>query len=347
MSEALPSKALQRALRRATGASQITDLDVLQPVWGGNGQVMRVELAGASVERVVVKHITLPAGTKRKKRIKDASVARTVASYDNELTFYQRYASPAKVGLKMPHFFGGQTLEDGWLFILEDLESSTWVRAKKAYDEPDLRAALNWLADFHARYLGHSAEGLWKAGSYWNWASRKDEASRMVDTRLKTAAAALDSALNQCRFKTLIHGDAKTDNFCFSKETGGPVAAIDFQYVGPGCAMKDVMCLLDSSLDPHSAQSQAPRLLDYYFDRLRCALREEAAPDRQRPEGGLNHEERSAIDVQAVEDEWRSLYPVAWADYYRFLDGWAPGKYPPFAYVQDMVGQAVAHLSRG
>jgi hypothetical protein len=70
------------------------------------------------------------------------------------------------------------------------------------------------------------------------------------------------------------------------------VAAVDFQYVGGGCGMKDVAYLLDDD-----------RELDFYFSELRNRLSED-------------------VDADALETEWRELFPVARLDYERFLDGW-------------------------
>ena len=86
--------------------------------------------------------------------------------------------------------------------------------------------------------------------------------------------------------RTIVHGDAKLANFCFGANEG---AAVDFQYVGGGCGMRDVAYLLAGEQDEQ-------RLLDAYFAEL------------ARPE---------------VEREWRPLYPIAVADFYRFLAGWA------------------------
>jgi Ser/Thr protein kinase RdoA (MazF antagonist) len=59
-------------------------------------------------------------------------------------------------------------------------------------------------------------------------------------------AAVIDQVLNNCSYQTIVHGDAKLANFCFSKE--GAVSAVDFQYVGGGCGMKDVAYFLGSCL---------------------------------------------------------------------------------------------------
>ena len=52
----------------------------------------------------------------------------------------------------------------------------------------------------------------------------------------------IDSRLNRALYQTVIHGDAKVENFCFA--TGGrDVAALDFQWSGGGVGVKDVYYL--------------------------------------------------------------------------------------------------------
>jgi hypothetical protein len=63
--------------------------------------------------------------------------------------------------------------------------------------------------------------------------------------------------------------------------------------------MKDVAYLL-------SEEPGEERWLDVYFGHLRRAL-----------------DARSETDFDALEREWRALYPIARADYHRFLAGWA------------------------
>ena len=80
----------------------------------------------------------------------------------------------------------------------------------------DVKNCLFWLATFHATFMNNSAEGLWDVGTYWHLATRPDELASMEDGKLKNAAAAIDQMLNNCKFQTLVHGDAKLANFCFA-----------------------------------------------------------------------------------------------------------------------------------
>ena len=80
-------------------------------------------------------------------------------------------------------------------------------------------------------FLGAEPQGLWPVGTFWHLATRPDELEEMDDLKLKQAAPIIDSKLNNCQFKTIVHGDAKPANFCFGQKTNS-VAAVDFQYVG-------------------------------------------------------------------------------------------------------------------
>ena len=107
------------------------------------------------------------------------------------------------------------------------------------------------------------------------------------------------------RFPTLVHGDAKLANFLFRRDGSG-VAAVDFQYVGVGSAMKDVAYFVGSCLRGEECEAQEEAILKTYFDALRPRL-------------------SAGVDADAVEREWRALYPFAWADFERFMQGWSPG----------------------
>jgi len=138
----------------------------------------------------------------------------------------------------------------------------------------------------------------------------------MGDDRLRGAARWLDDTLSTAPYPTLVHGDAKLANFLFSSN-GDAAAAVDFQYVGGGCAMKDLAYFISSCLDDEDCERFESVLLDSYFQALKSALRQ------QRPD---------IPDVDAVERALRPLYPVAWTDFYRFLKGWSPGHWKIHGY---------------
>lgn len=122
-------------------------------------------------------------------------------------------------------------------------------------DEAHARAALSWLAAFHAACWGADAAalGLWHPeGTYWHLHTRLEELPDIGRewAALKGAAHELDARLAATPFRSLCHGDFKTANLLFSDPGRGPVrcAAYDFQYCGSGSGMRDVAYLLASGL---------------------------------------------------------------------------------------------------
>ena len=144
---------------------------------------------------------------------------------------------------------------------------------------------------------------------------------------MKHAASAIDRKLRESPYQTLVHGDAKLANFCFSGDANR-VAAVDFQYVGGGCGIKDVAYFIDSCLEGDAAERQQGQLLDVYFQALKQALKGK----------------QKAVDVDAVEQDWRTLYPLAWTDFHRFLKGWSPGHWPSNSYSERLSRQVIAQL---
>ena len=302
-------------LANATGADRAQRADRVQSLWSGYGEIVRVRLTGARGARgqadanredrtVIVKSVKPPARVRGRSASKadDASHARKCRSYDVELAWYRSFASRCDVACRVPRFIAGRSGGGEWLFVLEDLDDAGYAERRRRATPAELNVCLAWLAAFHARFLGVAPEGLWKNGTYWHLATRTDELAAIDDAELRAAAPILDRQLREANFKTLVHGDAKLANFCFAPG-GRAVAAVDFQYVGGGCGMKDVAYLLHG--EPASPGVEQ-RHLDAYF----MALREHVT--RLHP----------AIDVATLESEWRVLYPIAGADFRRFLAGW-------------------------
>ena len=177
------------------------------------------------------------------------------------------------------------------------------------------------MAQFHACYLNIEPKELWKIGTYWHLDTRPEEWEAMQDLELKKAAALIDEKLNNCVHKTLVHGDAKLANFCFSNQ--GEVAGLDFQYVGGGCGIKDVAYFIGSCLNESDCERLESKILDSYFDSLQNALKQEN---------------------KALEIEWRGLYKIAWADFHRFLKGWSPNHWKINSYSERICKEVIQDL---
>jgi aminoglycoside/choline kinase family phosphotransferase len=277
----------------STGAERVSRAEHVQSLWGGFGALWRVELCGAEAESVIVKEVRPPRAAGA-----EVSHLRKRRSYDVECAFYARYAARCPEGARIAEPIAQRSHDDGWLLVLEDLDRAGYAHRTRARRGHELEACLRWLASFHAHFLGERPSGLWEEGSYWHLATRREELAALRDPAFEVRAHDLDRTLGAARYRTLIHGDAKPANFCFT-QGGHRVAAVDFQYTGGGSGMRDVAYLLHGSV----GEAEVCALLDVYFEALLTAL----APD---------------VDAHALEAEWRALYGVAVEDFERFLRGW-------------------------
>ena len=89
--------------------------------------------------------------------------------------------------------------------------------------------------------------------------------------------------------------------------------------------MKDVAYFIGSCLAEEECEQQEAWLLDSYFSTLKQALA------RRQP----------SFDTKAVEEEWRTLFPLAWTDFHRFLKGWSPGHWKLKAYSERMARRVI------
>ncbi len=328
-----PSEELCSEVRAALSADSARVTERIQSLWSGYGAILRVELGGFAQPTVVVKSVEPPSSRKHPRGwSSDVGHERKLKSYQVEHHWYEHYARRCGAGCPVPRPFYLKVREGRWLFVLEDLDAAGFSERRHSLSRAEMGACLNWLATFHATFLGEPPQGLWQPGTYWHLATRQEEWKVIGDKRLKDSAAALDERLSAADFQTLVHGDAKVANFCFRQrgadEQQAGVAAVDFQYVGGGVGVKDVAYFLSSCLDEGECEQQAEHWLDVYFAHLRVALAA-LKPD---------------VNSIAVEAEWRALYPLAWADFLRFLQGWAPGHYKVHGYSLRMTELALERL---
>jgi len=279
-----------------------SDEHLIQSLWGGYGRLIRRHDQSGSI---VVKDIRWPTGQD------DPSHRRKLRSYQVEVEWYSRWIAKVPPGCRVPACLSAESRKDGFRLELEDLDAVGYPRRAARLERQDLSAAIAWLARFHAAFLGCAPTGLWKEGSYWHLSTRSEELRAMPPGPLRDAARELDRRLAQARFRTLVHGDAKPDNFCLG--TPGKVAVVDFQYVGGGCGMRDLAYLLDCVHDSALTDQVVEAALSEYFAEFHMSL------DAGHPSG------------EEVEAEWRALFPVAWLDFQRFLQGWSPAYARPCA----------------
>jgi Ser/Thr protein kinase RdoA (MazF antagonist) len=210
---------------------------------------------------------------------------------------------------------------------MEDLDALGYSIRRNTAELSQLNKAIAWLAHFHIKFMANTGVGLWPTGCYWHLATRQEEWQSMPEGRLKHQAQQIDSVLKNAKFQTLVHGDAKLANLCFHHQTYD-VAAVDFQYVGQGPGVKDLAYLIGSAFDDQALHKYGDRLLDEYVFQLQQAI----------------ERYQIQVDFSALESEVRQLYPMAWADFYRFLIGWNPQSWKICDYMEVMTERALSSL---
>jgi hypothetical protein len=319
---------LETLIRQATQAKTIHKTEEIQALWSGYGDISRYQLTGCKRKSVVVKNAQLPDEVNHPRGWhSDLSHQRKIRSYHVESAWYRFFAELCNDHCRVPEYLALEERENKFLIVLEDLNESGFSEQKDTASIEEMTVCLRWLANFHATFMGKKTVSLWEVGSYWHLATRPDELEALSDLPLKIAADKIDKTLQDCPYQTLVHGDAKLANFCFS-EDGQQVAAVDFQYVGGGVGMKDVAYFIGSCLKEEACEFNESHLLDIYFEELQKALK-----TRQKE-----------INAQAVEDAWRALFPWAWTDFHRFIKGWSPEHWKIHSYSERLAHQVIDEL---
>lgn len=319
----------QDKILAATGAHNFFEIEVIQSLWSGYGEIIRYGLEGSSINTVIVKHVRLPSNDHHPRGWNtDLSHARKIRSYQVEMSWYKYWSERCDDACRVPRCLAYDVLDDEVLMVLEDLDAAGFPRRKSSVSTDDIFVCLSWLANFHAAFMGERPSHLWEIGTYWHLDTRPDELNALDDLALKQAAISIDQELQNSPFQTFVHGDAKLANFCFSEDSTH-VAAVDFQYVGGGCGMKDVAYLIGSCLDEEGCQQWETQLLDHYFQALKTALSSKNKP----------------VDSLSIEKNWRDLYPIAWTDFHRFIKGWSPDHWKINSYSERIARDVVSQLN--
>lgn len=283
------------AIRSAYPGAVPLHTSTIQSLWGGYGKIVRVKLSDCEVESVVVKQVKPP---KRTAGI-DIGHDRKVKSYEVEQRFYEQYAPQLDPDVaRVPRLLASSNAVPGeTLMVLEDMDASGFAGGRGS-----TRAMIRWLAGFHKTFLmanpdgrpeGTDDGGLWSCGGTHHLATRPEELTNLAkDDPLRIHAGDFDRLLRGATYQTLLHGDPKSCNMCFSSK-GDSCAAVDFQYTGWGPGVVDLTYGFGLGLSPSDP------LIDEYFRAL------DAGPE--------------------LEAEWRALLPVAEADFERFINGWGGG----------------------
>lgn len=315
------------------------DTSLIQTLWSGYGACFRATLLpseGAlfnSPVSAVVKCAMTPTSLDHPRGWDgDAGHHRKLRSFAIENSFYEYVQPFTSERCKTPRCIAAARDGDSTLLIMEDLGKLGFTQTTLKLTVAQAEIVLTWLAEFHScfvnsrPYFQANNIMLWDIGTYWHFKTRQDEYLAMAPSPLKDSAASIDSTLNNAKFQTLLHGDAKVANFCFTPDYQS-CAAVDFQYVGFGVGVKDVAYFLGSALSEDDQKQYSEYCLEIYFNALEKALHQQYSP-HSIASGSASKTVSTAplekAEIPLLINEWRKLYPIACADFHRFLAGWSP-----------------------
>lgn len=312
-----------------TGAKALGEKEIIQNLWSNYGQIVRYKLLESEYPSVVVKHIKLEDSNNPHPRgwNSDISHNRKIRSYEVECAWYKLWSFKCDNTCKIPKCLVMDSKKGEVLIVLEDLNESGFPVRKTSVNINEIKLCITWLANFHGTFINQEPKELWAKGTYWHLDTRPDELKVLHDKQLRKAAGKIDKKLDDSPFKTIVHGDAKLANFCFSSDSKS-VAAVDFQYVGGGVGVKDLAYFIGSCLYEEECEQLEKQLLDHYFLNLKQRL----------------NTLHSKIEFTELEQNWRELYPVAWTDFHRFLKGWSPGHWKINSYSERLSREVLAAL---
>jgi len=322
--------------RVAPAGSQLVGEKRMRSLWAGYGSVSQLVLEVAPGARGGWPRERLALIIKRVEAPNDEGVGheRKLRSYLNEGCFYRELAPQLLAeGISVPEPLLVEANGRGQLTLVMRDQRDEFPSSAGALSLAQAKAALSWLAAFHAHFWGQPPPaGLWEQGTFWHLDTRREEFTQMDWRALADAAEQIDAYLkgeagDSVRdHMTVVHGDFKEANLLFSAD-GSRCAAHDFQYCGGGLGAKDIAYLFCSGLGSGLLPAREGELLAHYHGELTARL----GPR------GLGEGYTPAVMARHLD--------YALADFVRFMDGW--GYWGNNAWAEAKVAAFLETLGRG
>ncbi|KAJ3061796.1 hypothetical protein HDU98_002303 [Podochytrium sp. JEL0797] len=263
----------------------------LATLWDGFGSI--VSRTYRHPNDPSVRHTVVKTVSPRRSSHQSESFRRKMISYQVERFVYRYLQSThASSPSATAGFATAEMFECGRDFlILQDLSLSFPCDFIES-DPRHAASVITWLSAFHAFFWGRSLpirsmteqddgnesrDGVWDQGSYWYLATRGTE-FKQLNREWRAVGVKVDGLLNSIpgELKTLVHGDAKAENVVVTREGEGEgevgVAMFDFQYVGYGSGMKDVVYFLMTSVSGMTRELES-EMLELYWVHLQQGLK--------------------------------------------------------------------------
>ena len=238
---------------------------IVYPVRASGGYISEILLATSGARKLVVKQENIDQGVLQ-------DVSEHLALHRTECEFYSTLASMAPV--RIPMCYG--VLSDSKAIVMEDLNK--YDRAPEFTLANGLKV-VQAIATLHSHFKGVHLGKLSDHTTYMKQhictkyhdfkARWSGTLSREVIELFDHAAKYYEDAEARLLRKpcTLLHGDLKFPNLFWDYSVkGGEPIFIDWQYVGPGQGIEDVVFLLVESCEIANFKLLADSLINAYYD---------------------------------------------------------------------------------
>ena len=136
-----------------TGAKKVLKSEVVQTLWSGYGELLRVTLKGGNCSSVILKRITLPDQKQHPRGWNTHfSHQRKLKSYQIEMEWYKNGASRCSSVCKVPICYETKNLTNTQLILLEDLDTIGYAKRRTSLTIDEVNVCINWLANFPVSY---------------------------------------------------------------------------------------------------------------------------------------------------------------------------------------------------
>ena len=145
------NKHFQATTLKATGASSLFEIEVIQSLWSGYGDIVRYGLMGCDINSVVAKHVRLPTKMQHPRGWNsNLSHQRKIRSYQVETAWYKQWNKACDANCRTPHCLALEEQESEVFMLLEDLNAAGFPTRRSTVSTDEIKLCLPWLANFHA-----------------------------------------------------------------------------------------------------------------------------------------------------------------------------------------------------
>jgi len=160
------NKHFQDIVTQATNTTSVISTEVIESLWSGYGEIVRVGLSDAQLKSVVLKYITFPTETNHPRGWNTTfSHQRKIKSYDVEMHWYRDWSKQCDDSCRVAKCYVAKDVDDECIIVLEDLDAAGFPDRYSSLDKDGAKLCLSWLANFHALFVNVEPEGLWATGT--------------------------------------------------------------------------------------------------------------------------------------------------------------------------------------